>query len=88
MANHKSAIKRARQSEARRLRNRGYKSQVKKAVKDVRSAVAESSPEEARENLRKAASVLQRTAARGVIKRKTASRKISRLSRQVHQLSS
>ncbi len=88
MANHKSAIKRARQSEARRLRNRGYKSQVKKAVKDVRSAVAGSSPEEARENLKIAASVLQKTAARGVIKRKTASRKISRLSRQVHQLSS
>lgn len=88
MANHKSAIKRARQSEDRRLRNRGYKSQVKKAVKDVRSAVAENSPEQARENLRKAASVLQKTAGKGVIKRKTASRKISRLSRQVHQLSS
>ncbi|MFO7785281.1 MAG: 30S ribosomal protein S20 [Thermodesulfobacteriota bacterium] len=88
MANHKSAIKRAKQSESRRLRNRGYKSRVKKAVKDVRSAVSENSPEQARENLRVAASVLHKTAVRGVIKRKTASRKISRLSRQVHQLSS
>lgn len=88
MANHKSAIKRAKQSEAQRLRNRGYKSRVKKAVKDVRSAVAENSPDQARDHLRSAASVLQKTAAKGVIKRKTASRKLSRLSRQVSRLSS
>ena len=33
MANHKSALKRARQSEIRRVRNSGYKSNAKKAVK-------------------------------------------------------
>ncbi len=88
MANHKSAIKRAKQSEVQRLRNRGYKSHVKKAIKDVRSAVTQNSPEKAMENLRTATSILQKTAAKGVIKRNTASRKISRLSRQVHQISS
>ncbi len=88
MANHKSALKRARQSEIRRLRNRGYKTQVKKAVKDVRTAVAGNTPEQAQESLRAAVSILQKSAGKGVIKRRTASRKISRLSRQVHQLSS
>jgi small subunit ribosomal protein S20 len=88
LANHKSALKRARQSEVRRLRNRGYKSRVKGAVKEVRSAIADNSPEQAQEKLVSAVSILQRTASKGVIHRKTASRKISRLSRQVHQLSS
>lgn len=88
MANHKSALKRARQSETRRLRNRGYKTRIRKAVKDVRSSLSANAPEEARANLQTAVSLLQKTATKGVIKRKTASRKISRLSRQVHQLSS
>ena len=88
MANHKSALKRARQSEVRRLRNRGYKSHVKSAVKEVRSAVAENSPDQAREKLVSAVSILQKTASKGIIHKKTASRKIARLSRQVHQLSS
>lgn len=88
MANHKSALKRARQSENRRLRNRGYKTRVKKAVKDVRAAVAENAPEQARENLKTAVSILQKTATKGVIKQRTASRKISRLTRQVHRISS
>ena len=88
MANHKSALKRARQSENRRLRNRGYKTRVKKAVKDVRAAVAENAPEQAGENLKAAVSILQKTATKGVIKQRTASRKISRLTRQVHRISS
>ncbi len=88
MANHKSALKRARQSENRRLRNRGYKTRVKKAVKDVRAAVAGNEPEQARENLKAAVSILQKTATKGVIKQGTASRKISRLTRQVHRISS
>jgi small subunit ribosomal protein S20 len=88
LANHKSALKRARQSENRRLRNRGYKTRVKKAVKDVRAAVAENTPEQAQENLKAAVSILQKTVTKGVIKQRTASRKISRLSRQVHQISS
>ena len=88
MANHKSALKRARQNEGRRLRNRGYKTRVKNAVKNVRTAIAENTPEKAQEDLKAAVSVIQKTVSRGVIHRKTASRKISRLSRQVHKISS
>ncbi len=87
MANHKSAIKRARQNETRRTRNRSYKTRVKNAVKDVREAVAENSPEEARERLSRAMSSIQKTAVKGVIPKNRASRKIARLSRQVNKIS-
>ena len=86
MANHKSALKRAKQNEIRRLRNMGYKTRVKKAVRDVRSAVVENSADNAQESLRKAVSIIQKSASKGAVHRKRASRKISRLSRQVNQI--
>ncbi len=64
------------------------KTKTKKAVKDVRTAVAENSEVKARENLKKAASIIQKTASKGVIHKKKASRKISRLARQVNQITS
>jgi small subunit ribosomal protein S20 len=88
LANHKSALKRARQSEVIRVRNMGYKTRVKHAVREVRTAVADNSTEQAKENLIKAVSIIQKTSSKGVIHKKKASRKISRLARQVNQLSS
>ena len=88
MATHKSAIKRAKQNEVKRLRNMSSKTKTKKAVKDVRAAVAENSEDKARENLKKAVSIIQKTASKGVIHKKKASRKISRLARQVNQVTS
>jgi len=88
LATHKSAIKRAKQNEAKRLRNMSSKTKTKKAVKDVRAAVAENSEDKARENLKKAVSIIQKTASKGVIHKKKASRKISRLARQVNQITS
>ena len=88
MANHKSALKRARQSEIRRVRNSGYKSNAKKAVKALRAAVANESAGEAKEGLIQATSLIQKAASKGVIHKNTASRKISRLARQVNKLAS
>ena len=88
MANHKSALKRARQNIVKRLRNMGYKTRVKKAVKEVRAAVVDNSAERAKESLIKTVSIIQKTASKGVIHKKKASRKISRLARQVNQLTS
>lgn len=62
------------------------KTKTKKAVKDVRAAVAENSEDKAGENLKKAASIIQKTASKGVIHKKKAARKISRLARQVNQI--
>ena len=66
MANHKSALKRAKQNEVRRIRNKSYKTSTKKAIKEVRAAVADGSAEEARDRLAKAVSILQKTVSRGV----------------------
>ncbi len=88
MAIHKSALKRARQSQVRKVRNQSYKTKAKNAVKEVRAAVAGNSEDQARKSLVKAVSVLQKTATKGVIHRKEASRKISRLTRQVNQIAS
>jgi len=87
LANHKSALKRARQSEVRRVINKGYKTKVKKAVKEVRADIENNSGEKARESFVKAVSIIQKTASKGIIHRNQASRKISRLARQVNQIS-
>jgi len=86
LANHKSALKRARQNEVRRVRNKGYKTRVKKAIREVRTAVANNSQEQAQESFIKAVSIIQKTASKGVIHRNQVSRKISRLAQQVNQI--
>lgn len=87
MANHKSALKRVRQSAMRRDRNRIVKTRMKNAVKQVRSAVSEKIAEGIDGQLNQAKSVIAKAAKKGVIHRKTAARKISRLARLVNTLS-
>ncbi len=84
MANHKSAIKRAKQNETRRMRNKITKTQVKNAAKSVRRAVDEKNAEAAAQALKETTSVIDKAAKNGVIHKNTASRKISRLSRLVN----
>jgi small subunit ribosomal protein S20 len=86
LANHKSALKRARQNEVQRIRNKGYKTRVKKAVKEVRMAIGENTPEKASETLRNAVSVIQKSVSKGVIHKNQAARRISRLTLQVNNL--
>lgn len=87
MANHKSALKRARQNEIRRKRNKAVKTRVKSIVKDVRLTVSENSKEAALKKLEMAKTNIDRAAQKGVIHKKTASRKISRLSKLVNTIS-
>jgi len=81
LANHASALKRARQNETRRLRNRTVKTRIKNVVKSVRQAVDDQSPEAATTTLNQAKSMIAKAAKKGVIHKKNASRKISRLSK-------
>ena len=87
MANHKSALKRARQNEMRRLRNKSVKTKIKNVTKDLRLSVSETSKEETLKKLNMAKSSIDRAAQKGVIHKKTASRKISRLSKLVNSIS-
>jgi len=81
LANHKSAIKRAGQNEVRRLRNKSTKTRIKSIVKEVRSAIAESSGEKKTAKLTTAQSIIDKAAKKRVIHKKTAARKISRLAK-------
>ena len=85
MANHKSEIKRATQNEARRLRNKAVKTRIKNVVKDVRQALESKTTEDISKILDGAKSAIQKAAKKGVIKKNTASRKISRLAKQLNK---
>jgi small subunit ribosomal protein S20 len=84
LATHKSAVKRARQNEIRNLANKSHRTRVKNVIKQVRAAVDEKSAEKAQAALATAAPIIQKAAKQGAIHRKNASRKISRLTRQVN----
>ncbi|MCI5144263.1 MAG: 30S ribosomal protein S20, partial [Candidatus Electrothrix sp. AR3] len=81
MANHKSAVKRNRQSKVRRLRNRVNKSRMHTAVRRIEEALVAGSEEAAQEALKIATPLIQKTAGKGTIHKNTASRKISRLTK-------
>lgn len=84
MANHKSAIKRHKQSEKRRLRNAAVKTAIKSQVKKVRSAVDSGDAGEADTQLKRAVTLLDRAVTKGVLHRNNASRRISRLTTAVN----
>jgi small subunit ribosomal protein S20 len=84
LANHKSALKRARQNELSRLRNKAVKTRVKSIVKDVRFSVEEPSNEDVRAKLIAAQTLIDKASKKGVLHKKTAARKISRLSKLVN----
>lgn len=86
VANHKSAVKRHRQSLARAARNKAARTRVKNVVKDVSDLVKGKNKEQALSALSKAASVLDKSAGKGAIHWKKAARKISRLHRAVNAL--
>lgn len=88
MANHKSALKRAKQNELRELRNRSFRTRIKSMIKKVNQALEAKSPEEAKAAMDKAQSLLDKGASRGVIHKNKASRKISRLAKKVRALAS
>ncbi len=86
MATHESALKRHRQSLKRRLRNRIVRSQMKTSLKSLSDAVEGKDKAAAKESLRSTSATIARTAAKGVIHKKTAARKISRLTKRVNAL--
>ncbi|SDN28116.1 SSU ribosomal protein S20P [Desulfonauticus submarinus] len=86
MANHKSAIKRHRQSLKRRARNRAVKTRIKNVVKAVRQAVEEKDKTQAIEKLRTATSVIGKASQKGILHWKTAARKVSKLTKLVNSI--
>ncbi|RKH26557.1 30S ribosomal protein S20 [Corallococcus sicarius] len=81
MANTKSAEKRYRQSLKRRARNVNVRSSVKDAVKSAREAIASKDGTKTTDALKAASKTLNKAASKGVLHKRTASRRISRLAK-------
>ncbi|MBO6197743.1 MAG: 30S ribosomal protein S20 [Butyrivibrio sp.] len=87
MANIKSAKKRVLVNEKKAAQNQMIKSAVKTEIKKVRAAVEAGNKEEAAKALLAATSAIDKAESKGVIKKNTASRKVSRLALAVNKLS-
>jgi small subunit ribosomal protein S20 len=79
LANTRSAKKRIRQSQRRRVHNRVFRMQARTSVKQARTAVASGDGVASPEAVRSAISQLDKAAAKGVIHRNNAARRKSRL---------
>ena len=85
MAHHRSAIKRTRQNEKRRLRNRGVKTRIKTASRKLARVEKEGNVEAMAGEWNRTKSVIDKAAQKGVVHKKTASRKKSRLARRLNR---
>jgi len=83
MANTKSAKKAARQTVRRTAANKTRRSRLRSSVRKVEEAIASGNKEAARAALKEAEPVIVRTAQKGMIHRKSASRKVARLAKRV-----
>ena len=83
----KSGIKRNRQNAKRRARNTDIKSGIKTQLKKFHAAVESKDPESARQVLQETESKLRKAGSKGVLHKKTVSRKVSRLSKMVSRMS-
>ena len=83
MANTKSAKKAARQTLRRTEVNKARRSRLRSSVRQVEEAIAAGNKEAAKAALKAAEPVIARTAQKGMVHRKTASRKVSRLAKRI-----
>ena len=86
MANHFSALKRARQTERRTARNRANTSRLRGALRELRETIAKGDKPAAEQIYRQTVSALDKAIQKGTLHDKTASRYKSRLSARVKAL--
>lgn len=86
MANIKSQIKRNRQNEKRRLRNRYFAGRARTYVKKARLGIESGEIETARQATLEAISALDKAAEKGVIHKNNAARRKSRLMKHLNAL--
>jgi small subunit ribosomal protein S20 len=87
VANIKSQIKRNRQNERRHERNKAVRSSLKTDAKKVRTAIVDGDADAARERLAQASRELDKAAAKGVVHKRAAARRKSRLANAVNAAS-
>jgi len=87
VANIKSQIKRNRQNEKRRERNKAVRSSLKTATRKVHTAIAEGDTEAANAHAADAARAFDKAASKGVVHKRTAARHKSRLAKNANRAS-
>jgi small subunit ribosomal protein S20 len=85
MAHTKSALKRIRQDKKRNQRNQSAKSTVRTATRAFRETLEEGDAAKTQTSLRAATRTLSKAASKGVVRKQTAARRISRLARAAHK---
>ena len=86
MANHFSALKRARQTERRTTRNRSNTSRLRSALRDLRAALTKGDKGAAEQTFRQTVSALDKATQKGVLHENTAARYKSRLNARLNAL--
>ena len=86
MANHFSALKRARQTEKRTARNRANASQLRTALRSMKESLEKGDKAAASETYKQTVSVLDKSTKKGILPGNTASRYKSRLSARLTAL--
>lgn len=86
MANIKSQIKRNRQNEKRRLRNRMFTGRARAYVRRARAEILEGDVNDARQAVLEAISALDKAAEKGVIHKNNAARRKSRLMKRLNAM--
>lgn len=86
MANHPSALKRYRQSEKRRLINSRNASKLKTQLKKLKTVIAAKKTADAKSLLPQTFSLIDRSVQKGVIKKNTAARYKSRLTKSINAI--
>jgi len=86
MANHKSAKKRIKQTIKKTERNRFYRTRMKNIIRAVREAVEAGDRAKAEEAFKVANKKLHHFVSKGILKKQTASRRVSRLHKLVNSM--
>ena len=86
MANHFSALKRARQTEKRTVRNRANTSRLRSTLRDLRESLAKGDQQAADQVFRQTVSALDKAVQKGVLHENTASRYKSRLNARLNAI--
>ena len=86
MANIASAIKRNRQNAKRRAHNRHYRSTMRTQIKKVREAIDAGDKDAAQALLPSTVGIIQRVAQKGIIHKRNAARRVSRLNKAILEI--
>lgn len=86
MANLKSAIKRVRTNETKRVRNQSFKSNMRSSLKRVEAFIKANDVENAKEAFKDASRTIDQTIQKGVIHKNNGNRQKARLARKIKEL--